>query len=164
MRTDTIWSKKPKTGVPLGLAISIFYLLFHFATASAQSSADGSFKHFQSALEYFPAPHELQIKTFLEGAEAEPQPDGLILIRDARLQRFHEDGTLEMTVMTPSCIFDAKQQTVNSAGPIQVQMSDDKLFHEGEGFAWRQTNDWDLIISNRVRTIVRGTLTNSFTP
>lgn len=163
MQTSNTRSKRLNAGVPLGLVL-ILDLLFCLATALAQGTPNGSFKHFQAPLEYFPAPHDLQIKTFLEGAEAEPQPDGLILIRDAKLQTFHEDGTRDMTVITPSCIFDAKQQTVNSAGPIQVQMSDDKLFHEGKGFLWRQTNNWDLIISNRVHTIVRGTLTNSFTP
>lgn len=103
------------------------------------------------------------MKSFLEGAEAEPQSDGLILIRDARLQTFHEDGSREMTVTTPHCLFDSRLQTVSSAGPLQVQSSDDKLLLEGEGFFWQPTNS-DLIISNRVRTTVRGPLTNSFTP
>lgn len=144
--------------------VSIFYLLFSLATGSAQSSAEGSFKRFQAPLEYFPPPHELQIKSFLEGAEAEPGPDGLIYIRDAKLQTFQENGTNEMTVIAPNCIFDTKQQTVNSAGPLQVQTADDKLLLRGtEGFIWRQTNS-DLFISNRVDTIVSGTLTNSFKP
>lgn len=143
--------------------ISIFCASFCFAIAVAQSPANNTIKNFRAPLEYFEPPHELQIKSFLQGAEAEPVSDGLILIRDAKLQTFQEDGTCQMTVIAPNCIFDTKQQTVNSAGPLQVQTSDDKLLLEGEGFFWRQTNS-DLIISNRVRTTVRGPLTNSLTP
>lgn len=133
------------------------------AAALAQGPPNNTIKNFRAPLEYFDPPHELQMKSFLEGAEAEPQSDGLILIRDARLQTFHENGSNEMTVVTPLCTFDSKSQTVSSAAPLQVQSSDDKLLLEGEGFFWQATNS-DLIISNRVRTTVRGPLTNSFTP
>jgi hypothetical protein len=163
MQIDYIGSKRLKNGARQVLA-ALVCLLFWLANASAQPPPiSNTMKKFRAPLEYFPPPHELQIKSFLEGAEAEPQPDGLILIRDAKLQTFQEDGTREMTVITPSCVFDTKQQTVNSAGPLQLQTSDDKLLLEGEGFLWRQTNS-DLIISNRVHTTVRGPLTNSFTP
>ena len=137
--------------------------IFCLLIASAQRPPSNTIKNFRAPLEYFDPPHELQMKSFLEGAEAEPQSDGLILIRDAKLQTFHENGSNEMTVITPLCTFDSKSQTVSSAGPLQVQSSDDKLLLEGEGFFWQATNS-DLIISNRVRTTVRGPLTNSFTP
>src|SRR5215472_14726729 len=137
--------------------------VFCLALALAQTPPSNTIKNFRAPLEYFDPPHELQMKSFLEGAEAEPQSDGLILIRDAKLQTFHENGSNEMTVVTPLCTFDSKSQTVSSAGPLQVQSSDEKLQLEGEGFFWQATNS-DLIISNRVRTTVRGPLTNSFTP
>ena len=133
------------------------------AVTSAQTPPSNTIKNFRAPLEYFDPPHELQMKSFLEGAEAEPQSDGLILIRDAKLQTFHENGSNEMTVVTPLCTFDSKSQTVSSAGPLQVQSSDEKLLLEGQGFFWQATNS-DLIISNRVHTTVRGPLTNSFTP
>jgi len=138
-------------------------LLLCVVFASAQVPANNTIKRFRAPLRYFDPPHELQMQSFLEGAEAEPQSDGLILIRDAKLQTFHEDGTRDMTVTAPHCLFDSKEQTVSDAGPLQVQTSDEKLLLEGQGFFWRQTNS-DLIISNRVSTTIRGPLTNSFAP
>lgn len=138
-----------------------FCLLLGLALAVGQKPPSSTVRGFQAPLEYFDPPHELQMKSFLEGAEAEPGPDGVILIRNARLQTFHEDGSKEMTVRAPHCIFDSRQRTVSSAGPLEVQTSDDKLSLEGVGFFWQQTNS-DLIISNQVRTTIRGTLTNTF--
>lgn len=162
MRTE--WSRKKGSNAGRLLAAGLVCcFIFCLAVALAQLPPSNTIKNFRAPLEYFDPPHELQMKSFLEGAEAEPQSDGLILIRDAKLQTFHEDGSREMTVTTPQCMFDSKSQTVCSAGPLQVQSSDDKLLLEGEGFFWQPTNS-DLIISNRVHTTVRGPLTNSFTP
>lgn len=155
--------KKDSRATRLLVAGLVGCSVFCLAVALAQTPPNNTIKNFRAPLEYFDPPHELQMKSFLEGAEAEPQSDGLILIRDAKLQTFHEDGSRDMTVTTPHCIFDSKLQTVSSAGPLQVQSSDDKLQLEGEGFFWQLTNS-DLIISNRVSTTVRGPLTNSFTP
>jgi hypothetical protein len=138
-------------------------LLVGLAVAAGQKPAASTVRGFQAPLEYFEAPHELQVKSFLEGTEAEPGADGVILIRNAKLQTFREDGGKEMTVKAPECIFDSRQHTVSSAGPLRVQTSDDKLLLEGVGFFWQQTNS-DLIISNQVRTTVRGSLTNTFIP
>ena len=161
MRTNNA-SKKLKIGAQLVL-VSVFCLLCCLAIASAQPPSN-TIKNFRAPLEYFPPPHELQVKSFLQGSEAQPGSDGLIYIRDAKLQTFQENGTNEMTVMAPNCVFDAKRQTVSSAGQIRVQTADSKLLLKGsEGFFWRQTNS-DLLISNRVDTVVSGTLTNSFTP
>ena len=162
MQTERIRKKNCRVWRPLTAGI-LGCFVFCLALALAQEPPNNTIKHFRAPLEYFDPPHELQMKSFLEGAEAEPQSDGLILIRDAKLQTFHEDGSHEMTVTTPQCIFDSKLQTVSSAGPLQVQSTDDKLLLKGEGFFWQLTNS-DLIISNRVSTTVRGPLTNSFTP
>jgi hypothetical protein len=162
MRTERDTKKNSKaTRLLAGGLVGCF--VFCLAVALAQTPPNNTIKNFRAPLEYFDPPHELQMKSFLEGAEAEPQSDGLILIRDAKLQTFHENGSNEMTVITPLCTFDSKSQTVSSAGPLQVQSSDEKLLLEGQGFFWQATNS-DLIISNRVHTTVRGPLTNSFTP
>lgn len=161
MRTERQKSKRPAVARAVSLALALCFV-FCLAIAFAQAP-NNTIKHFRAPLQYHDPPHELQVKSFLEGAQAEPQADGLIVIRDAKLQTFHEDGSREMTVTAPQCIFDSKQQTVQSAGPLQVQTSDDKLILNGEGFFWSETNS-DLIVSNRVRTTVRGSLTNSFSP
>src|SRR5215469_2374212 len=109
---------------------SVLCALFYLAIASAQSAGNATIKKFK-ALEYFEAPHELQVKSYLEGAEAESQSDGLILLRDARLQTYKEDGSPEMTITTPQCFFNRNNQTVNSAGPFQMRRSDDALLQQG---------------------------------
>ena len=73
------------------LLLFVFCFLCSLAIAFAQTPPNNTIKHFRAPLDYFDPPHELQVRTFLEGAEAEPQSDGLILIRDAKLQTFHED-------------------------------------------------------------------------
>lgn len=118
-------------------------------------------KGFQAPLEYFEPPHELQIKSFLEGAQADPGADGVIIIQDAKLQTYREDGGKEMTVKAPQCAFDSRQYTVSSAGPFQMQTSNVTV--QGVGFFWKQTNS-ELLISNQQVTTVTGQMTNSFTP
>lgn len=159
-------SKHNEAGVRVKLVVfSILCALFCLAIASAQSSGDAAIKtwKFKAKLEYCDPPFNLQVKTYLEGAEAEPAGDGLILLRDATLQTFQTNGALEMTMTAPQCFFNTKDQTVNSAGPFQMRMSDDALLQEGVGFSWQKLNS-ELIISNRVDTKVKGRMTNSIVP
>lgn len=145
------------------ILLSIFCTLLCLAIASAQGSGNGTIKKFKAPLEYFDPPYELQVKTYLEGTEAVPQGDGLILIREAKLQMFQTNGAPEMVVTAPQCFFNMKDQTVNSAGPFRMQSSDDALLQQGVGFYWEKTNS-EFIISNRVQTTVKGRMTNSFVP
>jgi hypothetical protein len=144
--------------------LAAFCLLFSLAIAADQKPPGSTVKSFRAPLKYFDPPHELQVQSFLEGDEAEPGSNGAILIRKAKLQTFHEDGSWEMTAEAPQCLWDSRQQTVSSPGPMQVVTSDEKyLFHhEGVGFIWMQTNS-DLFISNNVCTTITP-LTNSPTP
>lgn len=158
MRTENARAIKPNTAVALFVCA-----LFCFALASAQTPPNTTIKDFRAPLDYFPPPHELQMQSFLQGSEAQPLSDGLILIHDAKLQTFQDNGDPDMTVTAPQCVFDTKEQTVNSAGPFQMQTSDDKLLQQGVGFLWQKTNSV-LTISNRSHTTIRGPLTNSFTP
>jgi hypothetical protein len=159
-------TKKKKREAMVKVALlAAFCFLFWLAAAADQTPPGSTVKGFKAPLQYFDPPHELQVQTFLEGSEAEPGADGLILIRNAKLQTYHEDGTKEMTATAPQCVYDSRQHTVSSAGPLQVQTVDNGMFilHEGVGFLWLQTNS-QLSISNQVRTTINGTMTNLFTP
>jgi hypothetical protein len=142
----------------------IFCLVFSLALAATQTPVGNTVKNFRAPLKYFEPPHELQVQSFLEGANAQPGPDGIILIQDAKLQTYHEDGSWEMTATAPHCAWDARKQTVSSPGPMQVQTADERylFLHQGVGFLWIQTNS-DLFISNNVCTTITP-LTNSPTP
>jgi hypothetical protein len=110
--------------------------------------------------EYFEPPHQQQIKTILSGAEAQPQPGGLLIIKQLKLEKFGVDGRLECVVTAPECIYDTMAGTASSGGHLQLQNGDGKYRVEGEGFLWRQTNSL-LTISNQVRTrIENGAKTN----
>ncbi|HWC58232.1 MAG TPA: hypothetical protein VHC44_00960 [Verrucomicrobiae bacterium] len=150
--------------VPLLGLIAVFCLAMSLALAADQQVGN-SVKGFKAPLEYFDPPHELQVKSYLEGSQSEFLSGGMIGLRNAKLLTYHEDGSVEMIARAPECIYDTRQRTVSSTGQLQVQTLDSGLsvWHEGVGFRWLQTNS-DLTISNQVTTIITGTPTNLFTP
>jgi hypothetical protein len=110
--------------------------------------------------EYWEAPHQQQIKFILSGAEAQPQPGGLLIIKQLKLRSFDVDGKVTIIVTAPECTYDTIGGTASSAGPLQLQNGDGTFRVSGEGFLWRQTNSL-LTISNQVRTrIEAGARTN----
>jgi hypothetical protein len=113
--------------------------------------------------EYYEPPHQQQIKSILSGAEALPQPGGLLIIKQLKLRTFDPDGKPEMVVTAPECIYDTLGGTARSAGPLQLQTGDGKFHVEGEGFLWRQTNSF-LTISNNVRTVIENGATMNTKP
>jgi len=102
--------------------------------------------------EYYEPPHQQQIKSILSGAEALPQPGGLLIIKQLKLETFNLDGKLELTVIAPECIYDTLNGVANSAGHLQVRTGDGKILTAGDGFLWRQS-DQKLTISNNVCTV-----------
>jgi len=103
--------------------------------------------------EYYEPPHQQQIKSILSGAEALPQPGGLLIIKQLKLETFNLDGKLELTVIAPECIYDTLNGVANSAGHLQVRTGDGKILTAGDGFLWRQS-DQKLTISNNVCTVI----------
>ena len=102
---------------------------------------------------YFEPPHDRQIKMRLSGAEVTSLPGSLEDIRQMRLETFGVDGKLAMVVRAPQCTFAPFDGLANSPGHIELQTGDGKFRVEGEGFMWRQ-NEQFLTISNRVRTVI----------
>jgi hypothetical protein len=160
-------TKQPNALRVRGLLTLALLAAFSFVVslAIADQQAGSTMKGFKAPLQYFDPPHEYQMKSYLEGSDAENEPNGVIVIRDAKLKTFHDDGTIEMIAMAPHCVYDTREQTVSSAGPLQVQTSESGLsiWHEGVGFLWLQTNS-SLRISNEVSTVISGTATNLFKP
>jgi len=102
---------------------------------------------------YFEPPHDRQIKMRLSGAEVTSLPGSLEDIRQMKLETFGVDGKLTMVVRAPQCTFAPFDGLANSRGHIELQTGDGKFHVEGEGFMWRQ-NEQFLTISNRVRTVI----------
>jgi lipopolysaccharide export system protein LptA len=135
--------------VVLALGLALFPLLGH-------AQPIGTVLGFKIP-EYYPPPHDTQMKSMLEGARAERQPDGRYLVTEAKWRTFRVTGEGELAVAAPQCFYDQSQRTVSSAGPLHVQTGDGKFSIEGEGFLYRQTNS-TLVVSNRVHTILHGEL------
>src|ERR1017187_8367261 len=110
--------------------------------------------------EYYDPPHETQMKSMLEGARAQRQPDGRYLITEAKWRTFGLTGEGELNAKAPQCFYDQRQRTISSAGPLHVETADGKFFIDGEGFLYRQTNS-TLLVSNRVHTILHAELLQS---
>jgi lipopolysaccharide export system protein LptA len=103
--------------------------------------------------EYYEPPHDTQMKSLLEGAKAQRQPDGRYLVTEAKYRTFRETGEGELVVAAPECTYDSSQRAISSAGPLQLQTADGRFAIEGEGFRWQQTNS-TLLVSNRVHTTI----------
>jgi hypothetical protein len=145
--------------------VCAFVAAFHLAFAD--QPVGNSAKGVSAPLDYYPPPHQLQVRSFLEAAASEMGPNGTAIFHDAKLQTFHENGSKEMIVSAPQCLYDYARRTINSTGALQVETWDERqnalLVQGTNGFYWQQTNAL-LIVSNKQITTVRGPLTNSFTP
>jgi hypothetical protein len=114
-----------------------------------------------TSTEYYGPTNQQQIKSILSGAEALPQPGGLLIIKQLKLEMFNPDGKLEWVVNAPECVYDTFKGVANSPGRLEVRTGDGKFRVEGEGFLWRQSDSF-LTISNNVRTVIEnGALMNT---
>lgn len=123
------------------------------AALSVPAESFGKVKNF-FVPDYYESPHQNQMKSLLRGAEAEPQPQGRVLIRELQVETYALDGKIEMTVHAPECIYDSADQSASSTSHIEVRSGDGKMLVEGEGFLWHNA-DSTFTISNRVHTIIR---------
>src|SRR5258707_846327 len=136
----------------LRLAAPVITLLVLAVAAHGQQALVG--KNF-NAVDYYKPPHDAQMKSLLQGAKAERQPDGhSLLVDELKLQTFREDNERELLMEAPQCIYDEKEHSASSPGRLRAQSGKGELSIEGEGFLWQQINS-SLIISNRVHTMIR---------
>jgi hypothetical protein len=138
------------------VALIIMASWFAAAVVRAQQNAEGHASDF-SSVEYFDAPNEKQMKSRLSGAEASPEAGGLLEINHLKLEKFDTNGVTEAVVEAPECVYDMQNGVASSAGHLQLRSGDGNLQIEGDGFLWRQTNQW-LTISNHVQTVIKGAL------
>jgi len=94
-----------------------------------------------------------QMKALLEGASALPQGDGQLLVTKTKYQTFRTNNEVELNVEAPECVYDQRQKTISSSGPLRMQIGNALFSIEGEGFLYHMTNT-ALLVSNRVHTIL----------
>lgn len=108
-----------------------------------------------SVPEYYPPTNQTQLRSLLKGAEATLRPGEPVRLRQVTVERFLVTGVREMLIEVPESSFDYTTHEAWSPGPLKVQFQEGRFTLEGEGFRWQQTNAL-LVISNRVRTDIRG--------
>ena len=144
------------------LAAGVAWLCAVAPGVRAQSTGLQHANNFIST-EYYGATNQQQIKSILSGAEALPQPGGLLLIKQLRLEMFNPDGKLEWVVEAPECIYDTFKGVANSPGHLEVRTGDGKIRTDGDGFLWRQSEQ-KLNISNNVCTVIENGATITIKP
>ena len=125
-------------------------VLFFAAMENRAQQTPGGF----TSVEYFPQPNQTRMKSRLAGAEAQPLPGGLLVIKQLKLETFNTNGTPQAVVEAPECVYDMQHRTANSAGHLRLQSGDGKIRTEGDGFLWRQDDSF-LTISNHVHTVIK---------
>lgn len=135
----------------LPLAGAVFFLAP--ASDHAQQNPLGHATDFTTD-SYYEPPHDQQVKMRLSGAEASPLPGGLLDVKQLTVEMFSLDGTPQMVVRAPQCIYAPLDGVASSAGKLEFQTGDGRFRGGGEGFLWRQ-NDQLLIISNHVHTVMK---------
>jgi hypothetical protein len=105
--------------------------------------------------EYHDAPHQQQLKSSLQGAEAVPQPDGSLRIQRLKVETYGVDGQPGFVLEADECDYQNAEGRAWSQGPIRMRTADERFTLEGFGFLW-QAGPSVLTISNRVHTVIRG--------
>ena len=136
-----------------------------FAIALGVGAQQNGLQHANNftSTEYYGPTNQQQIKSILSGAEALPQPGGLLIIKQLKLEMFSPDGRLEWVVNAPECVYDTFKGVANSPGHLEVRSGDGKLRTEGDGFLWRQSDSF-LTISNHARTVIENGATITIKP
>ena len=127
---------------------SLAVLFFAAMENHAQQTPNGF-----TSVEYFPQPNQTRMKSRLAGAEAQPLPGGLLVIKQFKLETFNTNGSPQAVVEAPECIYDMRNGAANSAGHLQLRSGDGKIRTEGDGFLWRQDDSF-LTISNHHHTMI----------
>jgi hypothetical protein len=135
------------------LILSAFLALGFFAVAiHAQQTMAGHASDFSSA-SYYEAPNQQVMKSRLAGSEAQPLAGGLLAIKQLKLEMFNTNGVLQLVVKAPECVYDTQKGLASSPGHLRLESADGKSHVEGDGFLWRQKDQF-LTISNNVKTVL----------
>jgi hypothetical protein len=133
-----------------GVAVLLLGLVL---PGTAQDFSQTQFSNFRAPLETFPPPNSRQVKTLLQGANAEPLENGRILLTSVRLEILHTNGTPQLVAESPSCIFDSVMRSIESTNALEVRTADGNFLLQGTGYSLQTTNSL-LLVSNKVHTIV----------
>ncbi len=105
-----------------------------------------------TSVEYYETPFQQVMKSRLSGADGQPQGQ-LLLIKQLKYEMFGTNGLLQAVIKSPECVYDTQNGVANSPRHLWVESADGKSHVEGDGFLWRQKDQF-LTISNHVHTVI----------
>ena len=152
--------KQAKT--KLGLALVVSAGLASTVSLWAQLGKIANFK-FPDYYEQASAGNRRQVRTLILGAEAQPHLNGLVLIKQMRIENYLEDGQTNLIAQAPECWFDSSRRVASSASRLEVQSANGQFLLEGQGFLCRLTN-FSLVISNNLRTVIHQDIVQATKP
>jgi len=138
-------------------------LLFCVDKSYPQSTPAGRAPNGFTSVQYYDPPNQMQVRSRLSGAEAQPMTGGLLVVKGLKLEMFATNGEPQVIIHAPECIYNTLKHTAYSPGHLLLQNGDDKIRVEGDGFLWRQDDSF-LTISNSVRTTVETAANERFAP
>lgn len=120
----------------------------------AQQMPVGHAAGFSSEM-YFEPPNDEKVKMRLSGAEASPEPGGLLDVKEFHVENLNLDGSTLVTAEAPRCEIAMLDRQADSDGHLKLRSGDGRYFIEGDGFliVWR-TNAMSLTLSNHVHTVI----------
>ena len=141
MRIERLNNRISAQARMLASCIARLALVCAFRFVFAAEPGGNSAKGFKSPLEFYPAPHERQPKSFLEAEESEIGQNSIIVLHGAVLRTYREDGSREMAMSAPLCFYDYAKRFVNSTGALHLENWDDphkRILHVWgtNGFYW----------------------------
>ena len=96
-----------------------------------------------------------RLKGLLMGAEGQYLSNEVVLVTKMRLEHYQPDGRTNVVALAPQCFFDNEARLAWSTGRLEVIGINGALRIEGnQGFQVSMTNS-SLVVSNRVRTVIR---------
>ncbi len=151
-------SRKARNSLWSSLLLASLLLLCLYPSGNAQLGKAGKVKGFKWPEFYDPVPGKVppnRLKYLVTGSEAEPQTQDLIIVRQMRMESYQADGRTNVVAKAPLCLVDRESRQLNSTGRLEMATGDGRLFLEGnQGFFCQLTN-FNLIVSNHVRTVIR---------
>lgn len=101
-----------------------------------------------------------QLKARLTMREVDYRPGRIVFGRTNQLEQYTPDGRTNVVARAPECFFNETNRLAWSTGRLDIIALDGKFLLTGrEGFAISLTNTV-LIVSNRVRTVLKQNLLN----
>lgn len=105
-----------------------------------------------------------RLKGLLMGTEGQYLSNELFLVTQMRLEHYQPDGKTNVIAKAPQCFFDNETHVAWSTGRLEVVGVGGTLRIEGrQGFQVMMTNS-SLVVSNRVRTVLRQESNNHIQP